>query len=92
MNKTTFRNKIIAGLRDEGVVIASSKSGYKIPTKVKEIHDFINHSKSILMPMLNRVKICDDVLRLGTLDNIQILDTPENKGLKALLAAMERKD
>ena len=33
MNKTTFRNKIIAGLRDEGVVIASSKSGYKIPTK-----------------------------------------------------------
>jgi len=44
------------------------------------------------MPMLNRVKICDDVLRLGTLDNIQILDTPENKGLKALLAAMERKD
>ncbi len=87
MNKTTFRNKIIAGLRDEGVVIASSKNGYKIPTKVKEIHDFIHHSKSILLPMLNRVKICDEVLRLGTLDNIQILDTPDNRILKALLLA-----
>ena len=39
--------------------------------------------------MLNRVKICDDVLRLGTLDNIQILDTPENKGLKALSPPFE---
>lgn len=92
MNKTTFRNKIIAGLRDEGVVIASSKSGYKIPTKIREINDFINHSKSILMPMLNRVKICDEVLRLGTLDNIQILDTPENMSLKALLSVMVSKN
>ena len=90
MNKTMFRNKIIAGLRDEGVVIASSKNGYKIPTKVKEIRDFINHSKSILIPMLNRVKICDEVLRLGTLDNIQILDTPENGRLKALLSVMSK--
>lgn len=88
MNKTTFRNKIIAGLRDEGVVIASSKNGYKIPTKVKEINDFINHSKSILMPMLERVKICDEVLRLGTLGNIQILDNPDNKKLKAILSVM----
>lgn len=90
LNKTTFRNKIIAGLRDEGVVIASSKNGYKIPTKVKEINDFINHSKSILMPMLERVKICDEVLRLGTLGNIQILDNPENEKLKAILTAMEK--
>ena len=88
MNRTSFRNKIIAGLRDEGVVIASSKNGYKIPTKVKEINDFINHSKSILLPMLNRVKICDDILKLGTLGNINVLDTPENERLKTLLSVI----
>lgn len=89
MNTTSFRNKIIAGLRDEGVIIASSKNGYKIPTKAKEINDFINHSKSILLPMLHRVQICDNVLRLGTLNRIQILDATENKKLKAIVEAVD---
>ncbi|MGN0213856.1 MAG: DUF3800 domain-containing protein, partial [Muribaculaceae bacterium] len=34
LSKVTFRNKIIAAIRDSGVPIASSKFGYKIPTKI----------------------------------------------------------
>lgn len=89
MNKTTFRNRIIAGLRDEGVIIASSKNGYKIPTKIKEINDFINHSASIVMPMLNRMKICDEVLKLGTNGNLQVLNVPEYESIKTLIYVLE---
>ena len=59
----SFRNKIIAKLRDNEVIISSSSSGYKIPSTEKELYDFVNHGKSIIMPMLHRLKICNDVIR-----------------------------
>lgn len=56
----TFRNKIIARLRDKGVIISSSKHGYKLPTSELELYNFVNHGKNIIMPMLSRLKICND--------------------------------
>ena len=56
----SFRNKIIAKLRDNEVIISSSSSGYKIPSTEKELYDFVNHGKSTIMPMLHRLKICND--------------------------------
>lgn len=40
----SFRNKIIAKLRDNEVIISSSSSGYKIPSTEKELYDFVNHA------------------------------------------------
>lgn len=73
----SFRNKIIAKLRDNEVIISSSSSGYKIPSTEKELYDFVNHGKSIIMPMLHRSKICNDVIRMGTEGGIRLFERAE---------------
>lgn len=77
----SFRNKIIAKLRDNEVIISSSSSGYKIPSTEKELYDFVNHGKSIIMPMLYRLKICNDVIRMGTEGHIRLFERAEYQQL-----------
>lgn len=77
----SFRNKIIAKLRDNEVIISSSSSGYKIPSTEKELYDFVNHGKSIIMPMLHRLKICNDVIRMGTEGHIRLFERAEYQQL-----------
>jgi len=77
----TFRNKIIAKLRDNEVIISSSKDGYKIPSTEKELYDFVNHGKSIIMPMMSRLKTCNDVIRMGTNGEINLFEKTEYQSL-----------
>ena len=80
-----FRMKIIGRLRDEGVILASSKTGYKIPSNEMEIYDFINHGKTIIMPMLSRLRKCHDAIMLGTNGNIDLFERAEYKQIATLL-------
>lgn len=77
-----FRLKVIGRLRDKGVVIASSSKGYKIPSKKSEIIDFINHDASIVIPMLARLKKCRDLVKLATVDKLDVLSAEEYSDLK----------
>ncbi len=77
-----FRNKIIGNLRDNGVIIASSPKGYKIPSKEAEIYDFINHGISIIIPMLERLKKCRDLIKLGSTNELDVFDHSEYRTLK----------
>lgn len=79
-----FRTRIIGNMRDEGVIISgsSTKKGYKIPSKREELFDFINHGTSIIMPMLERLKKCRDLIKLGTNNELDLFDQTEYKGLK----------
>lgn len=92
LNKVTFRNKIIAEIRDSGVPIASSKFGYKIPTKIKEINDFFTHSKTIVLPMLHRMFICAETLEIGTNGLIKILNQKGNETMKRIIEAFKEND
>lgn len=77
-----FRNRIIGKLRDKGVVLASSKKGYKIPSKKAELFDFINHDAKIVIPMLARLKKCRDLVKLATNNDLDLLAEPEYQALK----------
>jgi transcriptional regulator of heat shock response len=85
MSLQTFRNKIIAKLRDNDVIISSSKEGYKIPTTEEELDDFINHGKTIIMPMLSRLKKCNDVIRMGTNGEIKLFEKAEFSELASMI-------
>ena len=80
-----FRNKIIAKLRDNEVIISSSPNGYKIPTTEEELYDFVNHGKNIILPMLSRLKKCNDVIKMGTNGKVNLFDKAEYRSLKELL-------
>lgn len=79
-----FRMRIIGKLRDSGVIISgsSAKKGYKIPAKESELFDFINHGTTIIMPMLERLKKCRDLVKLGTENELDLFDKTKYSTLK----------
>jgi len=89
LSQQTFRNKIIAPLRDSEVIISSSKNGYKIPSTEAEVCSFVNHGKTIIMPMLSRLKKCNDVIAMGTNSRVRLFERAEYSDLRQLLADTE---
>ena len=80
-----FRTKIIAKLRDSEVIISSSPNGYKIPSSEEELEDFINHGKTIILPMLSRLKKCNDIIKIGTSGTIDLFQRAEFQVLANML-------
>lgn len=88
MTDTAFRTRIIGKLRDKGVIIASSQKGYKIPSKRSELNDYINHDAKIVIPMLARLKKCRDLVKLGTVNGLDLLEPPEYAQLRTYFDAL----
>ena len=80
-----FRSKIIAKLRDKGVLIASSNKGYKLPSSKHDLYDFVNHSNSYIQPMIDRLIMCRNKVKLATKNEIDLLDQEEFKYLKMII-------
>lgn len=66
-------------------MIASSRDGYKIPTSANDMKKFINHGKSIVLPVLRRIEECRNAILLATTNKYDILDDPEYQKLKELI-------
>ena len=83
-----FRSKIIAKLRDNGVLIVSSNKGYKLPASKHDLYDFVNYSNSYIQPMIDRLLRCRNKVKLATKNEIDLLDNDEFKYLKVLIKNM----
>lgn len=68
--------RIVAPLRDAGVLIASSAHGYKIPTCANDIYTYINQTSGIVSPMLSRIEKCRTLIKTQTDGTLDILDDP----------------
>ena len=80
-----FQTKVIAPLRDAGVLIASSSRGYKLPASERDLYDFVNHSNAIIEPMLSRIKKFRDQIRFATDGSIDVLNKDEYKLIRKVL-------
>ena len=69
-----FRSKVIAKLRDWGVIISSCNHGYKLPANNKDLFDFVSHSNSYIKPMIDRIAKCRNRVKLATKNKVDILD------------------
>lgn len=78
-----FRINIIAKLRDKDVLIASSKNGYKLPVSMADLYDFLNHGSTVVIPLLNRMKKCVEMIKLVTGNDIT--EKENYKELKQIL-------
>lgn len=79
-----FRSKIIANLRDKGILISSSSKGYKLPSCSNDLTDFVNHSNSYIQPMIDRIFVCRRMVKLATKNSVDILDNPDLRYLYEL--------
>ncbi|GAB3987887.1 hypothetical protein GCM10028807_09480 [Spirosoma daeguense] len=80
-----FQTRVIAPLRDAGVLIASSSKGYKLPASERDLFDFVNHSNTIIQPLLSRINKCRDQIRLATDGAIDILERSEYDSLRRMI-------
>jgi hypothetical protein len=73
----------IQHLRDKGVLIASiqGKSGYKLPDRVEDIAGFYNRYLNSIVPMINRINICNRKLLVNSLQEIDLLQANSNYSL-----------
>ena len=82
VTKDFLYRRIIAPLRDDGVLIASSTHGYKIPTKAADIATYVNQTASVVGPMLIRIGKCRSQIQKATDSGLDILDDPTLAGYR----------
>lgn len=56
LSEEQFRTEVTAALRDEGLVIVSSRKGLKIPLTPDDFHEYIQFSVNLALPVLKRLK------------------------------------
>lgn len=82
VTKDFLYRRIIAPLRDDGVLIASSAHGYKIPTRAADIAAYVNQTVSVVGPMLSRIGKCRSQIQKATDSQLDILDDPALAGYR----------
>jgi len=92
ISEQAFRSKVIGSLRDKGVIISSSPKGYKLPSSEKEIFDYYQHVSGVVLPMIHRLNLCNESLRLGSNNALNYLSNNEFKGLQIIVDAMKQND
>lgn len=76
IRKDDLFRKIIAPLRDEGIILSSCSHGYKIPISVADIVTYLNQQTSIVGPILHRMGICRNMIKAGTDNNLDVFNDP----------------
>ena len=84
MKERHLRSRIIAPLRDAGLLVASSSKGYKLPANHKDLIEFLNHSNIIIRPIIERIKKCRESVLLATKKKFDMFTYPEFEYLKDL--------
>ncbi len=76
IRKDYLFRKVIAPLRDEGIILSSCSLGYKIPISVADIVTYLNQQTSIVGPILHRMGVCRNLIKAGTDNNLDVFNDP----------------
>lgn len=71
-----FQSRVLSKLRDAGVMISSSRNGYKLPDSLGDIQTFLSYQSGMIQPMLRRIKGYRDQLLMASKGELDILDSP----------------
>lgn len=85
INDNYFNSKILAPLRDNDVLIASNKRGYKLPTSKNDLIDFIEMFFANIDPMIKRIKSCNDSIVLATGGKLNLLEDDKYDYLRSII-------
>ena len=85
-----FRREIIGHLRDEGVVIAGSRKGLKIPMSLEELVDYLSYTSSRYLTMIKRFKETYKTLNASSLGNIDIFNSKEFEIHKEIFKILDK--
>ncbi|MBK8398533.1 MAG: DUF3800 domain-containing protein [Leptospiraceae bacterium] len=81
-----FGRCVIGPLRDAGVLIASNTTGYKLVTTLTDLIQFVQYFDHFIKPMLERIKNYRDIVQIGTLNKVDILEHEKFEYLRKFFA------
>jgi len=76
VTRNVLYRRVVAPLRDEGIILASCVKGYKIPISVDDIITYLNQTVSTVGPMLHRMGICRALIKRSTDNNFDVFNDP----------------
>lgn len=91
-SKQIFRGDVIANLRDKGILLVSSQSGYKIPCSKADFIDFFNRYNNLLIPMLRRLDRTNYLYRVASDNEHDLLNEREFESLRQMIEIMKNTD
>lgn len=80
-----FRRSIIAKLRDDEVLIASSDNGYKLPATVNDCILYFNKCNRLILPVISRARMYSDEIKRITNGRVDLLNNKEFSFIKNAL-------
>lgn len=90
MNLHAIRSHIIAHFRDNRVVIASNSNGYKIPTKVADISNYVARCGAVVYPMIERLKKAREEMLLMSRNGLDVLAGEESEFLRSAVELISK--
>ena len=90
MSLQSFRMNVIAKLRTDGVIIASSNKGYKIPNTTADIADFVSLVDGQAIPYLKRLAQAQRHLLLASQGDYNIVSPNKYPELSKCLLSLEK--
>ena len=83
-----FRSNVIGRLRSEGVIIASSNQGCKIPNSASDMHEYVSLVDGQAVPYLERLAVARNHLKFITTGEYDIVDSNKFPKLRKCLDAL----
>ena len=84
-----FRSQVVGSLRDEGVIIGSSRKGLKIPLSMSELLEYVNASSKRYITMIRRSRRALETLKARSFGEIDLLSDPEFASLRKVLESVD---
>jgi len=91
LSEQAFKAKVIGGLRDQGFILAGTPLGMRLAMTWADIRDYLNHTDTIIGPMLSRLAAARETVKMATHNGLDILANPEYHRLGALVECAETK-
>lgn len=89
LSEQQFKSLIISQLRDNGVLITSSKKGYKIPQTHGDYMDFVDLVNGQSIPLLERLRRAKKILFEASLGEIRTFDDAQYAKLKRVIDSLD---
>lgn len=87
MGRAAFLSSIIGSIRKAGIIVTGTKKGYKLATSEADVKEYLQHDKSVIMPMLSKLSTARNVV-LESLGH-DILSSVEDSVLRAQVEVLK---
>lgn len=92
VSEQAIRSKIVAKLRDEGVLISSCTKGYKIPRSYKDLKDFVERVDGLVRPLIDRLGMARKSFLIASQGEVDLLSGANFPDLTAFVEILQNRD